>query len=50
MIVASGAGWVVFKEGKRVKGIEGVPVSEADREILREMREKEVESGRAESV
>ncbi len=48
-IVASAGGWVIFKEGKRVKRIEGVPVSKADMEILREMREKERE-GRVESV
>jgi hypothetical protein len=42
-IVASAAGWVIFREGKRVKRVEGVPVSEEDREILREMREKEGE-------
>jgi hypothetical protein len=40
-IVASAGGWVIFKEGKRVKRIEGVPVSEADMEILKEMRERE---------
>lgn len=49
-IVASAGGWVIFKEGKRVKGVEGVPVSEADKEILREMREKEEESGGGSSV
>jgi hypothetical protein len=47
--VASAGGWVIFKEGKRVKRVEGVPVSEADMEILKEMREKERE-GRVESV
>lgn len=40
-IVASAGGWVIFKEGKRVKKVEGVPVSEADRQILKEMRERE---------
>ncbi|TVY52017.1 hypothetical protein LSUE1_G010297, partial [Lachnellula suecica] len=39
-IVASAAGWVIFREGKRVKGVEGVPVSSEDMELLREMREK----------
>lgn len=49
-IVASAAGWVIFKEGKRVKKVEGVPVSEEDMKILKEMREKERESGTANSV
>lgn len=40
-IIASAGGWVIFKEGKRVKKVEGVPVSEADMEILKEMRERE---------
>lgn len=40
-IVASAAGWAIFREGKRVKAIEGVPVSEDDRELLKEMRERE---------
>ncbi|TVY45076.1 hypothetical protein LSUB1_G000548 [Lachnellula subtilissima] len=40
-IVASAAGWVIYREGKRVKAIEGVPVSEEDRELLKEMREKD---------
>ncbi|KAH6675747.1 hypothetical protein B0J14DRAFT_616486 [Halenospora varia] len=40
-IVASAAGYLVFREGKRVKKVEGVPVSEEDMKILREMREKE---------
>ena len=42
-IVASAARWVIFKEGKRVKKVEGVPVSEADRRIL-EQRELEIGS------
>lgn len=44
-IIASAGGWVIFKEGKRVKSVEGVPVSEADIEILKEMRDKEREGG-----
>lgn len=44
-IVASAAGWVIFKDGKRVKKVEGVPVSEEDKKILEEMRRKERESG-----
>jgi hypothetical protein len=40
-IVASAGGWMIFKEGKRVKKVEGVPVSAADMEILKEMRERE---------
>jgi hypothetical protein len=44
-IVASAAGWVIFKEGKRVKKVEGVPVSEEDMKILKEMREREWASG-----
>jgi hypothetical protein len=44
-IVASAAGWVIFKEGKRVKKVEGVPVSEEDMKILKEMREKERADG-----
>jgi hypothetical protein len=40
-IVASAAGWVIFKEGKRVKKVEGVPVSEEDKKILEEMRKRE---------
>ena len=43
-IVAMIAGWIMFKEGKNVKKIEGVPVSQEDQEILRQMREKEGES------
>ena len=40
-IVSMAAGWLVGKEGKRVKKVEGVPVSEADMKILAEMAEKE---------
>lgn len=40
-IVASAAGWVIFKQGKRVKKVEGVPVSEEDKKILEEMRKRE---------
>ena len=40
-IVASAAGYLIFRQGKRVKLIEGVPVSEADQELLRQMREKD---------
>ena len=43
-IVAMIGGWVMFKEGKKVKKVEGVPVSAEDQEILRQMREKEGES------
>ncbi|KAG0650712.1 hypothetical protein D0Z07_2207 [Hyphodiscus hymeniophilus] len=43
-IVAMVGGWYMFKEGKAVKKIEGVPVSAEDQEILRQMREKEGES------
>ncbi|CAG8974247.1 hypothetical protein HYALB_00009736 [Hymenoscyphus albidus] len=44
-IVASAAGYMIFREGKRVKKIEGVPVSKDDQELLREMREKGGEGG-----
>lgn len=44
-IVASAAGWVIFREGKRVKGVEGVPVSEEDQKILEEMRRREKDGG-----
>ncbi|KAL2060316.1 hypothetical protein VTL71DRAFT_9711 [Oculimacula yallundae] len=44
-IVASAGGWVIFKEGKKVKSVEGVPVSEEDMRILAEMREKERAAG-----
>jgi hypothetical protein len=44
-IVASAGGWVIFKEGKRVKKTEGVPVSKEDLEILKEMRLREESSG-----
>lgn len=40
-IIASAGGWVIYKEGSRVKKVEGVPVSEEDMRILKEMREKE---------
>ena len=43
-IVAMVGGWVMFKEGKKVKKVEGVPVSAEDQEILRKMREQEGES------
>jgi hypothetical protein len=43
-IVAMVGGWVIFKEGKKVKKVEGVPVSKEDQEILRQMREMEGES------
>ncbi|CAG8955374.1 hypothetical protein HYFRA_00011358 [Hymenoscyphus fraxineus] len=44
-IVASAAGYMIFREGKRVKKVEGVPVSKDDQELLREMREKGGEGG-----
>jgi hypothetical protein len=40
-IVAMAGGIMAFKEGKAVKKIEGVPVSEADLEILNQMRDAE---------
>ncbi|RDW66018.1 hypothetical protein BP6252_09653 [Coleophoma cylindrospora] len=40
-IVAAAGGYVTGTEGKKVKSIEGVPVSEEDQEILRQMREKD---------
>jgi hypothetical protein len=40
-IVASAAGYLIFREGKRVKKVEGVPVSAEDQELLRQMREKD---------
>lgn len=43
-IVAMVGGWIIFKEGKKVKKVEGVPVSKEDQDILRQMREKEGES------
>ena len=39
-IVASAGGWVMFKQGKRVKKVEGVPVSKEDMELLKEMNAK----------
>ncbi|KUJ18631.1 uncharacterized protein LY89DRAFT_683549 [Mollisia scopiformis] len=44
-IVASAGGWVIFKDGKKVKKVEGVPVSEDDKKILEEMRKRERDSG-----
>lgn len=38
-IVAALGGIMVFKEGKKIKGIEGVPVSDEDRERLKRDRE-----------
>lgn len=38
-IVAAAGGFVMFLEGKRVKGIEGVPVSDRDLQRLRDDRE-----------
>jgi hypothetical protein len=49
-IVAMAAGWVTFKEGKRVKNVEGVPVSKEDLEILKKMNERQKESERANAV
>ncbi|KAG9228440.1 hypothetical protein BJ875DRAFT_508498 [Amylocarpus encephaloides] len=43
-IVASAAGYLIFREGRRVKKVEGVPVSDADQELLRQMRAKEAGS------
>lgn len=43
-IVAMAGGWVTFKEGKKVKGIEGVPVSAEDLELLRLMHERDLEA------
>lgn len=40
-IVAAAGGWVIFKAGKAVKKIEGVPVSEEDQAILKQMRDLE---------
>lgn len=40
-VVAAAGGIVTGMEGKKVKKVEGVPVSEEDLEILRVMREKE---------
>jgi hypothetical protein len=36
-IVGAAGGWMIFKEGKRVKKVEGVPVSDEDKELLRQM-------------
>lgn len=41
-IIAAAGGYMMFIEGKRVKGIEGVPVSEKDKERLRRDREQGV--------
>jgi hypothetical protein len=49
-IVAMVGGWYIFKEGKTVKKVEGVPVSEEDQAILREMRQKEISSTSSTSV
>jgi hypothetical protein len=40
-IVAMAGGFMAFKEGKAVKKIEGVPVSEEDMEILHQMQDAE---------
>jgi hypothetical protein len=40
-IVAMAGGWMIFKEGKAVKKVEGVPVSKEDQELLKKMRERE---------
>jgi len=49
-IVAMIGGWYIFAEGKRVKKIEGVPVSEEDQAILKEMRLREAASMSSNSV
>ncbi|KAJ4018997.1 hypothetical protein NW766_002697 [Fusarium irregulare] len=41
-IVAALGGIVMFIEGKKVKGIEGVPISEEDQKLLQEDRERGV--------
>jgi len=41
-IVAALGGIVMFIEGKKVKGIEGVPISEQDQKLLQEDRERGV--------
>jgi hypothetical protein len=40
-IVAMAAGWVIYKEGKKVKSVEGVPVSKEDQELLKEMNNRQ---------
>jgi hypothetical protein len=49
-IVAMVGGWYIFKEGSRVKKVEGVPVSKEDMEILKEMRLREQSSASSNSV
>lgn len=49
-IVAMVGGWYIFKEGKKVKKVEGVPVSEEDQALLREMRLREVNSTSSNAV
>lgn len=44
-IVAGAGGFMGFLEGKRVKRIEGVPVSKEDMEILQHMRDEEKVGG-----
>ncbi|KAE8449377.1 hypothetical protein EG329_008278 [Mollisiaceae sp. DMI_Dod_QoI] len=44
-IIASAGGWVIYKDGKRVKNVEGVPVGEEDMKILEEMRKRDRENG-----
>ncbi|KAF5673077.1 hypothetical protein FHETE_3562 [Fusarium heterosporum] len=41
-IVAAIGGLIMFLEGKKVKGIEGVPISDQDRKLLQEDRERGV--------
>jgi hypothetical protein len=41
-IVAAIGGIVMFIEGKKVKGIEGVPISDEDRQLLQQDRERGV--------
>jgi len=49
-IVAMSGGWYIFAEGKRVKKVEGVPVSKEDQEILNEMRARELASSSSNTV
>lgn len=49
-IVAMVGGWYIFKEGSKVKKVEGVPVSEEDQALLREMRRREISAATSNSV
>ncbi|TAQ90356.1 hypothetical protein B7494_g1293 [Chlorociboria aeruginascens] len=46
-IIAMAGGYVSFQEGKKVKKVEGVPVSDEDKEILKKMREQDLEKAAA---